>query len=111
MKTRKIICLLLAAIMVIGSCVICAAAKDEHPDLLAGDADRDGDVGNFKKPFNGFGKVCAAVVKGPAAIGRQQHLCARRPQNANDPLGAENCVFFCEVDNKSYLHLELKVEC
>ncbi len=44
MKTRKIICLLLAAIMVIGSCVICAAAKDEHPDLLAGDADRDGDV-------------------------------------------------------------------
>lgn len=46
MKTRKFLSVLLAALLVIMSGVVCvsAAENEEHPDLLAGDADRDGDV-------------------------------------------------------------------
>ncbi len=47
MKLRKIICILLAVWLAVGACVYSASAADEadsYPDLLAGDADRDGDV-------------------------------------------------------------------
>ncbi len=45
MKTRRMITLMLAIVMMLGVCALGAAAKEtEHPDLLAGDADRDGNV-------------------------------------------------------------------
>lgn len=46
MKTRKIISLLMAILLLVGTCITGAAAEttEDHPDLPAGDADRDGGV-------------------------------------------------------------------
>lgn len=44
MKRIEALSILLAILLTVGACTFSASADDEHPALLAGDADRDGEV-------------------------------------------------------------------